>query len=45
MEKYKRAYQRYTEQCEKYGIHLIDIIDFIQNVTEEQADMILNERH
>ena len=43
MEKYQRAYERYTEKCEMFGIQLIDMIEFIQNVTKEQAEMMLNE--
>jgi hypothetical protein len=45
MEKYEIAYKRYSEKCEKFGIGLIDIIEFIQNVTKEQVEMILNDVH
>lgn len=43
MEKYQRAYDQYIEKCEMFGINLIDMIEFIQNVTEEQAEKMLNE--
>ena len=42
MEIYERAYRQYIEQCEMFEIQPIDMIKFIQSVTQEQVEMMIN---
>ncbi|WP_281269130.1 hypothetical protein [Bacillus taeanensis] len=43
MEMYTKAYQRYSEKCAMFGIHTIDMVEFIKTVTDEQVEMLVRE--
>ncbi|MFC0557474.1 hypothetical protein [Halalkalibacter alkalisediminis] len=43
METYERAYRQYTEQCELFGMQPIDMIKFIQTVTQEQVEQMISQ--
>lgn len=40
MEMYQEAYEQYRLKCGLYGVVPIDLVDFIQTVTKEQAELI-----
>lgn len=40
MEIYTKAYSRYTEKCEEFGIDAIDFVEFIRTITTEQVRII-----
>ncbi|WP_162831771.1 hypothetical protein [Halalkalibacter akibai] len=41
MEMYQEAYEQYRLKCRLYGVSPIDLIDFIQTVTKEQAKLMI----
>jgi hypothetical protein len=43
MEMYTKAYQRYSQKCQMFGVHTIDMIEFIKTVTDEQVELILRD--
>lgn len=46
VEKYEMAYSNYIRNCEKHGIdRIIDFKKFIEWLTYEQLEMMINEAH
>ncbi|MCP8970326.1 hypothetical protein [Ectobacillus ponti] len=43
MEMYTEAYKRYSEKCQRFGIHSIDFLSFIQSLTTEQILLMLGD--
>ncbi|HZG71537.1 MAG TPA: hypothetical protein VEY51_08355 [Chondromyces sp.] len=43
MEIYKKAYERYLEKCEMYGLECIQFHYFMKHLTEEQMQQLISE--